>query len=322
MSQVKIQGNASGTGIFTIASPNSNNNQTLTLPDSTGTIATSTDLSNLNASNLTSGTVATARLASGTADSTTFLRGDQTWAAAGSTSNVQQFDSSGTWTKPTAGQTMARIQLWGGGGGGSRISSTNGTTAGGGGGYNEVTVPLSYLSSSVSITVGTGCAVAPSNNANGGVGGTSSLTLSTAVNGRTTIAAYGGGGGGNANTTWQPGAGGGQLSAGGTAGQPPGSPLIYTGTTSGDATEYLGAAGSFGGIWHGGGGSASTAPGGSSVFGGGGGSYSTGGTSLWGGNGGAGSGAGTAPGGGGGSSSAGNTNGGSGGAGRVIITCW
>lgn len=83
MSQVKIQGNASGTGIFTIASPNSNNNQTLTLPDSTGTIATSADLSSLNASNLTSGTVPTARLASGTANSTTFLRGDQTWATAG-----------------------------------------------------------------------------------------------------------------------------------------------------------------------------------------------------------------------------------------------
>ena len=42
MSQVRVSGNASGTGIFTIVSPNSNTNQTLTLPDSTGTILTTT----------------------------------------------------------------------------------------------------------------------------------------------------------------------------------------------------------------------------------------------------------------------------------------
>jgi hypothetical protein len=41
MSKVQLQGNASGTGIFTIASPNSNTDRTLTLPDNTGTILTS-----------------------------------------------------------------------------------------------------------------------------------------------------------------------------------------------------------------------------------------------------------------------------------------
>jgi len=40
MSKVAITGNASGTGTFTIAAPNSNTNRTLTLPDNTGTILT------------------------------------------------------------------------------------------------------------------------------------------------------------------------------------------------------------------------------------------------------------------------------------------
>lgn len=41
MSKVVITGNASGTGDFTIAAPNSNTNRTLTLPDEAGTVLTS-----------------------------------------------------------------------------------------------------------------------------------------------------------------------------------------------------------------------------------------------------------------------------------------
>jgi len=55
MSLVKIQGNASGTGEFTIAAPNSNTNRTLTLPDATGTILTGS--SAITASQLPAGSV-------------------------------------------------------------------------------------------------------------------------------------------------------------------------------------------------------------------------------------------------------------------------
>ena len=41
MSKVAIAGNASGTGTFTIAAPNSNTDRTLTLPDEAGTVLTS-----------------------------------------------------------------------------------------------------------------------------------------------------------------------------------------------------------------------------------------------------------------------------------------
>jgi hypothetical protein len=39
VSKISLAPDASGSGIFTIASPNSNTNRTLTLPDDTGTLA-------------------------------------------------------------------------------------------------------------------------------------------------------------------------------------------------------------------------------------------------------------------------------------------
>ena len=55
MSKVAITGNASGTGTFTIAAPNSNTDWTLTLPDEAGTIVTSA--SSIAASQLPAGSV-------------------------------------------------------------------------------------------------------------------------------------------------------------------------------------------------------------------------------------------------------------------------
>jgi hypothetical protein len=45
MSQITLSPNAAGTGIFTVAAPGTSSNRTLTLPDQTGTLATSADVS-------------------------------------------------------------------------------------------------------------------------------------------------------------------------------------------------------------------------------------------------------------------------------------
>lgn len=62
---------------------------------------TGTGLTALNGSNVTSGTIATARLATGTANATTYLRGDQTWAPVTAAAN------NGTLTMTTSGTGLS-----------------------------------------------------------------------------------------------------------------------------------------------------------------------------------------------------------------------
>ena len=100
------------TSSVTIASPASlGGDRTITLPDASVTLASGTmlatdgsgaSLTALNASELGSGTVPTARLGSGTASSSTVLYGDQTYKAEPGGTNTPSFQAYGD-----AGQSCA-----------------------------------------------------------------------------------------------------------------------------------------------------------------------------------------------------------------------
>lgn len=154
MSKISLEGNASGTGTFSIAAPNSNTNYTITLPQENGTLFTTGATTGLSGSAISTGTVAVAYGGTGanTLASNNVLLGNGTSAlqtvAPGASGNVltsngttwqsiapaagyvgpsgQVFTSSGTFTVP-AGITKLKVTVVAGGGGGRGATGNGGT---------------------------------------------------------------------------------------------------------------------------------------------------------------------------------------------------
>jgi hypothetical protein len=80
MSRITLSGNASGTGNFTLASPNSNTDRTLTLPDATGTVVTDSATQTLTNKTIQGGALTLGTAVASTSGTAIDFTGIPSWA--------------------------------------------------------------------------------------------------------------------------------------------------------------------------------------------------------------------------------------------------
>ena len=126
MSKISLTPNASGTGTFTIASPNSSTDRTLTLPDNTGTILTSASNTNFPAGSVLQVVQATTRNTLSTTSSSLVATGFiGTITPSKTSSKILVMINGGQWRYTPVSGSEQLAQLYRSIGGGAYASVNN-----------------------------------------------------------------------------------------------------------------------------------------------------------------------------------------------------
>jgi hypothetical protein len=163
MSKIALSGNASGTGTFTFAAPGTNTDRTLTLPDASGTVATTANV-DAASSIVLLGTLATTSGSSVTLSGLTltgykalFVSYSQVTFSAAETFTFGSSNIGTVFSGTSQGWGSFWVDLTSGavGGGHSRVVDTTGVSAvAGNSGVSTASTSLTFTSNTASFVAG------------------------------------------------------------------------------------------------------------------------------------------------------------------------